>query len=67
MHANYDHDFTLIRQFLNIYTLESARERAHLFFAFKMVKNAIDYSALVSKFDIFISRRTQGMITTYFL
>ena len=52
-----DHGFSLSYKLFNTSTLECARDRADVIFAFKILSNFIDCSDLLMKFNFYIPQR----------
>lgn len=61
-----DHDFSSTYELFNISTLESARDRADIIFAFKIFSNSIDCSDLLMKFNFYIPPRRLRANNYYF-
>lgn len=62
-----DHDFSSIYKLFNISTLESARDRADILFAFKIFSGLIDCSELLYRFNLYIPPRSLRSNNYYFL
>lgn len=62
-----DHNFSSIYKLFNISTLESARDRADILFAFKILSGLIDCSELLYRFNFYIPPRSLRSNNYYFL